>query len=332
MFLNYIHNFRAIAILFIIIGHSIFVFNWEENIFYKDLIYSTFSNGSLLFIFIAGYLFEHLSSDFSSRKYLSTKVKNVVIPYFFISIPALIIFIFFIEREGLSWLYNLSLIEQFFYFILTGKHLSPLWFIPMICIFYLIGPLLISLKDRNFFIWLIPIFIVISIFISRGEDPFQNSVHFFSTYLLGIFASKYKKIVNPILIKIPFLIFLIFIVFVTIFIDAYIAFDSNVTLALRYIQKTLMAIALLGILILTSNRNNFLLMSTIASYSFGIFFIHAYVIQSIKALIIYATSATLSLSLINFLILNLAVLFITMLIIKLIKLIFKKNSKYLIGC
>jgi len=61
MFLGYIHSFRALAIFFIVAGHSIDIFMWSIDSELERFLKIFFSNGTALFVFIAGYLFQHLS-------------------------------------------------------------------------------------------------------------------------------------------------------------------------------------------------------------------------------------------------------------------------------
>ena len=67
MFLGYIHSFRALAILFIVGGHCIDFFNWSEgSAAIERMLRILISNGSVLFVFIAGYLFQHLAIKYLS--------------------------------------------------------------------------------------------------------------------------------------------------------------------------------------------------------------------------------------------------------------------------
>ena len=42
--------------------------------------------GTALFIFISGFLFQHLSKKFEYKNYLSKKWTNVILPYLFITV------------------------------------------------------------------------------------------------------------------------------------------------------------------------------------------------------------------------------------------------------
>ena len=97
LFLNYIHNFRAIAIILIVLGHSISYFSWST--YEKLSVTILFSNGTVLFVFISGFLMQHLFFKHEHREFYKRKIRHVVLPYLLSSIPAIIIFIFFLERD-----------------------------------------------------------------------------------------------------------------------------------------------------------------------------------------------------------------------------------------
>lgn len=279
MFLGYIHYFRALAIFFIITGHTIDAFAWNDNDI-ERLLRIFLSNGSVLFVFIAGYLFQHLSGKFNTKKYLKSKLKNVITPYIIISIPAIAIFVTLLERDSV-WpgFYSHSILEQIGLFYITGKHLAPLWFIPMICIFYILAPLLVK-ADKNKFIYLgLPLFIALSCYVGRGL-PIQSFIHFFSAYLLGMYCSKFKDIVNPIISRntlIAFTFSLILIFSISEFI-----FMLGTNTYFNYLQKLSMSLFFLGLFIKFNSHLNSKFISTLADTSFGVFFIHSYFLTSGK--------------------------------------------------
>jgi hypothetical protein len=194
LFLPYIHTFRALAILFIVTGHAVDAFIWPDGGDLERLLRIVFCNGSALFVFIAGYLFQHLSPRFEARNYYISKIKNVLIPYLLISIPAIVLFTTVMQRNTV-WVL----------FYLTGYHLAPLWFVPMITIFYVIAPALIKLDRNHYLYYMLPFFVVISLLISRGS-PSQSFLHFLSVYVLGMACSRFKDVIGNAMVKYVFLI------------------------------------------------------------------------------------------------------------------------------
>lgn len=328
MFLGYIHYFRALAIFFIITGHSIDVFTWGDIDIERSL-RIFLSNGSVLFVFIAGYLFQHLSGKFDQRKYYKSKIKNVITPYFIISIPAIVIFTTVLERDPIwAGFYDNSTLEQIALFYLTGKHLAPLWFIPMIFIFYIVAPLLVIADKNKAIYYCLPLFILLSCFISRGLPP-QSFLHFFSAYLLGMYCSKFKSFINPLISR------NIFIIFTATLVSLFSLFEffymEGTMTYVNFLQKLSMAIFFLGLFIKYNSHLNSKFISVIADTSFGVFFIHSYLLTSGKLLYLNVNGAAPEGNLVSYFIVAVATLLICSFIITQIKRIFGKHSKLLVG-
>lgn len=330
MFLGYIHSFRALAILFIVAGHSIDFFAWsEESAATERLLRILISNGSVLFVFIAGYLFQHLAAKYQTKKYFVAKLKNVILPYFLVSIPAITIFIFFMTRETVwQGFYDNPQWLQAFYFYITGLHLAPLWFVPMITLFYLVAPLLVFADKNKHFYWVLPATIVLSCFVSRGL-PLQSFVHFFSVYLLGMFCSHYKDKINDILKKPPLLVvFAIFILFLAAFEFYYM---KGTMTYVNYLQKITMSVFFLGLLIQLGEKADYKVIHTIANASFGVFFIHSYVLTGSKILMVKLLGDKVAGSLLFYPVVVIAVLMSCVGIIVIIQKILGRKSRYLVG-
>ena len=328
MFLGYIHYFRALAITFIVAGHSIDALIWSNHDV-ERLIRIFLSNGSVLFVFIAGYLFQHLSNKLRGMRYFSSKVKNVILPYFLISIPAIIISVTIFEQDRV-WpeFYDKSIWEQVVFFYLSGAHLAPLWFIPMICIFYLISPLLLELDKGRLMYVMIPAFIVVSCVVGRGL-PHYSFVHFLSVYLLGMYFSKYKEEINPVISRAPVIAVALGLVIGLAMIEFLL---TTATMSYwNYLQKLSMAVFFLGLFIRYNEHLTSKFVSRLADISFGIFFIHSYALTSGK--ILYERSfgaladgnALLLVAVIG------ATLILCFYLIEMIRSMFGKHSRMLVG-
>lgn len=330
MFLGYIHSFRALAILFIVAGHSIDFFTWpDENGTTERLLRILISNGSVLFVFIAGYLFQHLAVKYQTKKYFVAKLKNVILPYFLVSIPAIIIFVFLMHRETVwQGFYDNPQWVQVVYFYITGLHLAPLWFVPMITLFYCVAPFLVLADKNKHFYWFLPATIILSCFISRGL-PFQSFIHFFSVYLLGMFCSHYKNTVNNIVSKLPLLSLL------AIIIGGLAAFEfyymSGTMTYVNYLQKITMSVFFLGLLVHLGEKADYKIIHTIANASFGVFFIHSYVLTGSKILMTKLLGEKVVGSLLFYPLVVMAVLMSCVAIIVIIQKILGRKSRYLVG-
>jgi membrane-bound acyltransferase YfiQ involved in biofilm formation len=329
MFLGYIHSFRALAIFLIVAGHSIDAFIWENAEETERLLRIFISNGSVLFVFIAGYLFQHLSEKYETKKYYLTKLKNVVLPYIIVSIPAIIVFTFILERESVwNEFYNNPIWMQIILFYMTGKHLAPLWFIPMIVIFYAIAPILINADKNASIYYFLPVFIIISCFFGRGL-PHESFVHFFSIYLLGMACSKYKTSLNPTLSKTTTLSILLSFIFLFGILEF--TTTQETMSYLNYLQKMIMSLFFLGLFYKFNSKLHFKFISTIANTSFGIFFIHSYFLTAIKLIYEQLFTKLPSGSLFGYSLVAITTLISCIYLIILIQRLFGKYSKFLIG-
>lgn len=192
-FLRSIHVFRAVAIVLIVGAHVLPVVEWPDTLT-RRLVAGFTNESSTYFMFISGFLFHHLSGRFAYRAYLGTKFRNVVLPYILLSLPAIVMFVFVSQRPGL-WpgFYDMPKWEQVLAFIVTGKHLAPMWFIPMMVLFYLSAPLFVWIDRRQpvLYLAIIPL-LVYATTTGRGGHygPLNMYVYFLPVYLLGMWVSR----------------------------------------------------------------------------------------------------------------------------------------------
>lgn len=195
-YLGHVHNFRGFAIVLIIFTHCISIFDWSGSPLLAEVLKRAVANGTILFLFIAGYLFQHLSDRYRVGDYLSKKARFVVLPYLVVSLPALLLFTVIVQRPDVPpGFYDRTVFGQVAFFLLTGSHLAPFWFIPTIIVFYLASPALYWLDRQPWFYWLLPLLVSIPVFVSRGQfNPLQSFVHFLPVWVLGMACSRYQAV------------------------------------------------------------------------------------------------------------------------------------------
>ncbi|MFT3846784.1 MAG: acyltransferase [Lacibacter sp.] len=331
-FISYIHHFRGIAILFVVACHLLL--NWEPDSKMHKVLDLLFGNGTVLFVFIAGYLFQHLTKELNYADYLKKKLQNVILPYFIVSIPIIIYRLYTNDvpesvtdffQGFLSW----PAVKKVFYFIITGAHLQPLWFVPMIALFYLAAPLFFYIDRRPKLYYVLIGFVVLSVFVER--EPFINIpkmfVHFISVYMFGMFMSRYKEQFLEFAKKYAWLITLLLAV---VLVSNYIFYDAFRN-PLNYIQKMLFcAFFIYWLWRFEKFVPSFV--SYLANISFGMFFLHYYAILIIKAVYEKVAGEGLPGSLLFWTIDYILVLISTALVINIIKKLFPRRSRNLIGC
>jgi hypothetical protein len=332
MFLNYIHNLRGIAILLIVSGHCLDAFYWSQEPMISMLAF-LYKNGTVLFVFISGFLFQHLSHKFHYSKYLTIKLKYIILPYFLVSIPAIAYFTIFLKRGNLpESFYTQSVVWQILEFYFTGSHVTSFWFIPMISIFYILSPLLVKLDADGRLYCLLPLFVVISILVPRGETILVNFVHFFSVYLFGMWFSRNKETLTPSLARHVSVLLALYGASVVIFAVG----GGKISVpysGLSYFNKLILCLLLLS---LAYRYGGFFGKTAdfLASISFGIFFIHSYFIQGIRYLIGGSLMGMLPFdgSPLYHLLLFLSVLLLCSIGVVMVKTIAGQYSRNVIGC
>ncbi len=135
------------AIIFVVAGHCTPLFNWD-GLHSGWVLYSLMPNSTVFFVFIAGFLFQHVSGKFEYRDYIKKKSLNVLLPYLVLSL-AVIMVRSLLTHDGIFDPVNVSHWSTFArtvsWALLTGHTMLQLWFIPMIALFYLLAPALLWL-------------------------------------------------------------------------------------------------------------------------------------------------------------------------------------------
>lgn len=293
--LNYINVFRGLAILLIVIGHTMQIGN--QGTWLNNIAFEVFTGGTALFIFISGFLFQHLADKFEYKTYLKKKWTNVILPYIITAVPGIILCFTMPLAYGNPF-NGLNPIEQIGIFLTTGRvHNVPTWYIPMICIFFLLADLFLILERKKILYKLLPILFLITFFVPRMVLEPENLVglsysekyleyikyilngfiHFASMYILGMYFSAYKDKID-ICYKYRWL--LISVMLLTSAVDIYFLHSFNVSN--NTISKIFLTLIVLGYLKFydipikeCSWFNN--TADLIAKYSFSIFFIHWYI-------------------------------------------------------
>ena len=293
--LNYINVFRGLAILLIVAGHTMQF--GEMGSLTERISFEIFCGGTALFIFISGFLFQHLSGKYEFKNYMSKKWANVILPYLWTAIPG-ILFCFLMPIRYENVLDGLNPLIQIPMLLSVGRiHNVPAWFIPMIFLFFLSSWLLLALERKGILYKLLPLMFLITILFQRPEleyDMVQDLtytarwfeyvkyvfigyIHFFSMYVFGMFCSAHKEIIDKFW-NLRWLFITLMLVAATLNVLS----GVNGTWTNSTLSKIFLTVIALAYLkhydawLISHERLNKTL-DIIAKYSFGIFFIHWYV-------------------------------------------------------
>jgi probable poly-beta-1,6-N-acetyl-D-glucosamine export protein len=348
-FLSYIHSFRGAAILAVVATHVTDLLTWnKDQLLTQNLSYSIFQNGSVLFLFIAGLLFQYLSGRFRYTKYITGKLRNVILPYIIISIP--IIVYEYLRHAGIfapnyprrfdnpilhvAWSY------------LSAAHLPiPFWFIPVIFILQVLAPVLLAVDRRPRLYWIILPLTVSSMFCHRPTDLthiWHAFIYFAPAYIAGMWCSRYREsiIFRIAQWRLPLwgiaAALVVIEVFAldqggAIFCQTPFSMEAGI-LDLNFPLKLLVSFLLVELLYRYDDacRNKF---AYLADTSFGIFFLHPYIIQFSKRVILpLAGIPYINGSFWAFLVLVPLVTGLSLALVALFRLVLGKHSRFVIGC
>ena len=328
MFLGHIHNFRGLAIMLIVLTHVVSVFDWSSHPELVRWLKIAFANTSVFFLFISGYLFQHLIARFEYGSYLKTKLSNVILPYTLASIPAVVLFTAVMQRPEIrAGFYDQSLPFQVAEFYLTGSHLAPFWFIPTIAVYYLIAPLL-RLADRTpGFYWSLPFWILVTVLSTRSSNPLISCVHYLSVYLTGMACSRHRQVATEWLSRWWWALLLPMVLMLWA--------EYSFTTYTHGWQNTLQKLALSLIffeLIRRWGAGGDRWLARAGTLSFGIFFIHSYVISASKLVMAKVGWTPLVGDLPAFFVASVVFILASMMVVAAAKAMTGRYSRQMIGC
>ena len=292
--LNYINVFRGLAILLIIMGHTM-QFGDSKSLI-NTINCEMICGGTALFIFISGFLFQHLSAKYEFKNYISKKWTNVIMPYLIISIPGIILCLtcpvtYKNSFAGLDYWIQIPL-----HLTIGRVHNVPTWFIPMIIIFFLCSYLFLKLEKKGILYKLLPILFLITIFLPRGVAEYENTIgldyltkygvyvkyiitnffHFISLYVFGMYCSAHKEIIDK-FYSTRWLLWILMLGLSSL--DIYLQYKyqySNYTVSKIFLTMLVLAYLKHYDEFILSHKKTNATLDFIAKYSFGLFFIHWY--------------------------------------------------------
>ena len=347
-FLNYIHYFRGLAILLIVGLHACVTLNWADRVLQRKFLIVIFNNGTILFVFIAGFLFYHLHKNrFDYADYLKKKLSNVIIPYLIVSIPALLDKFYF-DKMGDHWWMNQGFEDypwpvKIIFLLVTGRHMGVFWFIPMITIIYLSAPLILRFAKSQAFLYVVPVLLFLGMYTFRFgyyANILLSLEYFVPIYLFGIWAYRIKDFLFANARVVIFVLLGTYLVISLAEMLEWLPFSE--TINLRDVKYTIyrfnwnkfkMHLFAIGALLLFYQWNHIKLsvFQLLGDYSFGIFFIHLYIIQIFRLLDRGGYLPISPPNLFIFFAYLALVLLLTLGIVKFVRLSFKEKSRYLIG-
>lgn len=300
-FLLYIHQFRAVAIVFVIASHVYPTFDWSNAPLSLEFVAALFGNGTFLFVFIAGFIFQHLlykydTYKYDTRKYYKNKLTNVLLPYLIVGIPAVVVTLLRPEVPGTfpDGFQEWPALFQILWLYATGTMLLPLWFIPMISIIYLLAPLLVRGDQSGLIYKWLPLLFLLSLFIPRpfgNNNPIQAFLIYFPVYVLGMWCSKNAGWVISVVgrFRVPLAALWLGLLVAEIFwfsasgamyTESIFIMHEDI-ISVSNIEKAVLCLFLVYLLYMVQHRIGAGL-NLLADMSFALFFLHEYVVLAVR--------------------------------------------------
>ena len=317
-----IQYLRAVAALLIVMTHSSTLLESPQGVY----LWPNFTEINIAFTFAAGFLFHRLSINEPFSSFFSRRLKNVLLPYLVISIPALAIYVIGNKAHPFVDLTGMSALGKALYLISTGLHLAPLWFIPMIFTIYVMTPAIkfLDLERRYYFIALLVTLSAAVLIFERpsdNENPLIAAAHFLPVFIFGMLCSReelFIRIMSFRFWRIALLAFIATFMLSTTQPDDY-----------QFILKIFM-LAFIFVVATRFDAYRFRVIDVGASLSFGIFFIHGYVV-SLARIILEKTGLSIAANHLTLIIVTAGVLATTVGIIYSVKYALGRKSKLVIG-
>jgi hypothetical protein len=277
-------------------------------------------------------------NKFSYGKYIEKKLRYVVLPYLVVSLPAILSGLYF-SRHILLGLSTSSYIS--WSLVVGGAVVAPLWFVPMIVLFFVVSPFFYWLSRSRLISLAAVIGIGLSLFSSRpiGDlNPFLSFVHFLGFYLLGVGFATNAGGIDKLLKKTWAGWVIIGLGIAGFFLAAHLYDESASQLngfydtfgafnALQFGKLSLLIALFFGLEIFGNRKSRIL--SYLASVSFGMFFVHGFYVVLFYKVSQHIRLAVSPMSLFAEIAL---VFFGSILTVDLIKRTTGKGSRYVIGC
>ncbi len=349
-FLGYLHSFRGVAILKIVLGHAVAaacigafgVFDVSNPVLMISEIF--YHDSTLYFAIISGLLFSKVLKPKGYLKFYKSKLKNILLPYIFFTLVLTFFKINFDYFSGFQQGLEKFLSDAWVNFI-YGKANFALWYIPVLIFLYLVTPILEYLQKTNRItktIFLIIIFV--PLFISRIQvlDEYnlriETMIYFTGAYALGMFlGADLNK--NLILLKKYRRQFILIAIISTVCLFYLYIFDIDLIsiISLKetvfYVQK--ISFAFLIILMFKKlEAKQPIWLNPFARDSFSIYFIHGSILYAISPFFLFIIGAKQIAPfniIIGALILFALVLFICASIVMVSRKIFGKHSRMIVG-
>lgn len=349
MYLGSITNLRAIAIVLIVGAHCYGIADYAPTDFLSRLLFNLTSGGTIVFVFISGFLFHHVF--FLKNRiniFFKLRASRLLIPYLILSVAPILYRIYFepdfwsdyISPEKSGALYDY--IFPYLLFLVSGDHLVAYWYIPFAITLFLCYPFhtaFIRMK-RGPQLLLIAITVLIALVVQRPLPKsllfIQSLVYLMPVYLIGIYCSVHKERIYDYFRNKEAILLIAFVG--VILVQSYLGVIGNTHKAFFTYegidtilpQKVLLCLFLMVWLHRFEDYSNKWI-NLLANTSFAIYFLHGYVLRALFIIKNQMGIERFSNPLLVFVLSLIILIAVSIVLALILKRIFKGNSRYISG-
>lgn len=357
LFLGYLHSFRGFAIINIVFIHAFAYALFLSNRNSSDSIDPIgiangllFHNSTIYFAVISGILFSVVLKSKGYKRFYSSKLKNVLLPYLFLTLLFSVFNPFFeppilkpfaLQPDFVSYLS--AAVNNFIF----GTAQFTFWYIPVLIFLYLVTPLLdylINIEKWGTLFMLVIIALPLALSRVQVADMEENHlylstmIYFTGAYAAGIyfgtnpekrFSRVKKNMALYILIALLSSVAIVYFIFEEI--DKFGGW--SLMSSLYYIQKMCLSLIIIVLFKKLGDRQPRWL-NPVASYAFVIYFLHVLfinlLIEPLLPLLTTHDMAPFNCVLAGLIFLT-SSMALSMIIGRIFKKVFGKSSKMLLG-
>lgn len=286
---------RGVAIALIVATHCVSIFDWSGHAFAHDVLLDLLDDSTLMFVFIAGFLFQYTGAGFRYGDFLARKFSNVVLPFLLLALPGVVYTLHQVPTlQALGIAAWPRSAQALYLYVYPGSQVDyPLWFMPVVALYFVAAPLLRVVVRHPRAYAVILLLVPLSLWMQRPKyshgHNLELALYFLPAYLTGMLGSQYIDRIGPWLdrrwqavIGAALLVFLAHL-WLAPHHGKYVAGEGAAgDLDWLFVQKLLLCFALWA----CSRRVRTMQLTwldRLADASFTIFFLHVYVIFAIQA-------------------------------------------------
>lgn len=314
-----IQQIRAVAAFIVVLTHV-----WGSLHSIPGTVTIDLREVNIGFTFAAGFLFQALSINKPFLAFYKGRIKNVVVPYLIVSLPAVAMYVIGHKNHPHIDLSQMSGWQLAPFLYATGLHLGPLWFIPMIMLVYAATPLWKLVDRHNAYWYVVPLGLLASVFVflrpAFNAMPPIAALHYAPIFLLGMFCSRFRVSIERVAASVwpAALVLLIALWALSAWLDNYTQWPVKIVM-----------LACLHLLTIRTQVFHSAVIDVMAKNSFGIFFLHGYFASILR--ILQGKGVTIDATLPNALLISAIVTAVCVAIITVIRRVLPGKSRYLVG-